>query len=413
MKVIGKYNKDIVVKSNDYFIEEASYKQLLELANDQVSENVKIRVMPDYHAGAGNVIGLTMDLNTATMVIPNLIGPDIGCGVALYYFNTKEPLDLEELDRVIRKNVPTDIMNGDLNTPVSRSENRFRSLLGNLKSYNDNLESLYFRSFATLGGGNHFIEVYEIEPLKYGISVHTGSRAVGAAVHKHYNNIAQTFNVDGYIERKKDLIQEMKDDGKEKQIHETLKKITPNYFNMVNSKYRFLSGIEKDNYIHDLKVLNKYTEEHRKEIVNNILKEFDALDVVRVLDKPHNYIGDDNILRKGAQSGKPNEGVLIPINMRDGLIIGTVKNDDELTKEWNYSMPHGAGRLMSRSKAKETLTIEDFEETMKDVFSHSVNPNTLDEAPDAYKSLETILDAVEGSLVDIKVLKPIYNYKGE
>lgn len=432
--VKGKYS-NIDVITYDTLIEEKAYKQLLELANDIVSKDTEIKVMPDYHAGAHNIIGLTMDISKSKFIVPDLIGPDIGCGVLFVPFSTLEPIDLEELDRIVKTTIPTKSIK-ELEHPkyqVNIDNTLYKSLVYN----NTQIIEAMQDTFGTLGGGNHFIELYETEPLHYAIAIHSGSRSPGALIHKHYNNLAAYYDQKEYTLRRNKLIEDLKNQGRKNEISSTLATTSPEYFGLTKSNYKFLTGVEKNNYIHDLALISEFAKQNRVAIALRILEQLNVnyLFVESIIDKPHNYIDNTLMLRKGAQSAHEHEPVLIPINMRDGMIVGRAAsidapnfvkyisvNDDNTIivpvdsyklDYWNYSLPHGAGRVYSRSKAKEELNLEDFQETMKDVYTTSVSINTLDEAPAAYKSLEQILEVVELILKTYTVYKPIYNHKGE
>lgn len=398
----------VEVKTFDDIIEKAAYRQLLELANDPVSAHTKPVVMPDYHAGAGNVIGLTMDLKKTNMVVPDLIGPDIGCGVRLTYFKTEEPIDLRAFDEHVNEVIHT-----DKNTMIDPKLSTLKTLR-KLHSYEPIIEKHAMETFGTLGGGNHFIELYKVDESQnlYGLAVHSGSRSVGSFVHKWYNTRATKYDNDKYNELKANLIYQMKKNNEHDKIEQTLKTVTPRTFGLVSSQYRFLTGELKKQYMEDLVLLNTYTERHRKEITSLALWGLGKIKIINVIDKPHNFIGTDGILRKGAQAASNLDDVLIPINMAEGMIVGKVLYHNTRTRNWNYSLPHGAGRALSRSAAKDTLKVKDFKEQMKGIYSTSINADMLDEAPNAYKKLNAILPVIKRSLSEYTILKPIYNFKG-
>lgn len=319
-------------------------------------------------------------------------------------------LDLEKLDKIIRKCVPSgfDIHN--------ERKTRFDDIL-NLKCYRELKDTKRFeRSIGTLGGGNHFIEVdVDDENNKY-LVIHTGSRNLGKQVADYYQELANqliNYGKQEFIDKKNTLIKEYKEQGRKTEIQDALKELNKEYLENKNKMPKdlcYLEGEHRENYLHDMKICQEFACLNRKTIALEIMKELGcALSFPgNNFETIHNYISfEDNIVRKGAISAKEGELLLIPMNMRDGCIIGVGKGNDD----WNQSAPHGAGRIMSRMKAKEVLTMDDYRDSMKDIFTSSVNEDTLDEAPMAYKPMQEIIDCIGDTIEIEKVIKPIYNFK--
>lgn len=397
----GKYNVAKVYTDN---IEPQAMAQIIELCNQEFVRGSKVAIMPDTHAGAGCTIGTTMTLHGK--VVPNLVGVDIGCG--MFCTKLKEnDIDLKALDEVINKYVPS-----GQNTRKSDHEYNKYVKLDQLKCKSQiNLDRAR-KSIGTLGGGNHFIELNKDDKGNLYLVVHSGSRYLGKQVAEYYQKLAIKTIKDNKSE-KDELISKLKKEGKENEIQQYLKRME---IPKISDSLCYLEGKNYDDYLHDMKIAQWYAQMNREAIADTIIEKM-KLGSERSFHTIHNYIevdcnvtsmtGCNPILRKGAISAADGEVVLIPINMRDGSILAVGKGNPE----WNYSAPHGAGRLMSRGKAKELLNIEDFKDTMKDVYSSSVCDSTLDEAPMAYKPIEEILENIIDTVDDIEILKPIYNYK--
>lgn len=388
----GKYNEAIVFTEN---IEGEAVNQIIELCNQEFASESKIRMMPDVHAGAGCTIGTTMTIKDK--VVPNLVGVDIGCGMLCVKLKEKE-IDFQMLDDVIRKFVPS---GANIRETVHKFSDKVKIENLRCKSF-VNLNKAY-KSIGTLGGGNHFLEVNKDSEGNLYLVVHTGSRNLGMQVATFYQNLAYKTLMDNRDEKLK-LINEYKALGKEEEIQKALKNIKKP---KVSKEMAYLEGKNLEDYLHDINIVQMFSNENRKAIAETILNKT-GLTEVESFTTIHNYIDLDNsILRKGAISAQKGEIVLIPINMRDGSIIAIGKGNEN----WNYSAPHGAGRLMSRSKAKEKVSLDEFVETMKDVWSTSVCESTLDESPMAYKPIEDILSNISDTVDVIDIIKPLYNYK--
>lgn len=384
-------------------IEPEALNQIYTLIKQPAFKDCKVRIMPDVHAGAGCVIGFTADLGDK--VIPNIVGVDIGCGMLTIKLG-KIDIDFQFLDNIIRNKIPS-----GRNTHDGRMV-RFDDLQ-KLYCYRELKDSKRLeRSIGTLGGGNHFIEIdLDDEGNKY-LVIHTGSRNLGKQVAEYYQKLAVDIiqGKDKLYAMQEQLIEDYKKQGRKKEIEKAIKELhrtfNPNPIG-IPKELCYLTGKYRDQYLHDMEICQKYAVLNRNTIASIIL---DAMNWKSLggFETIHNYIEiESNMVRKGAISAKDGELLLIPINMRDGSIIGKGKGNSD----WNYSAPHGAGRIMSRSKAKETLSIEEFKETMKDIFTTSVNQSTIDESPMAYKSMDEIVNNIKDTVDIVKLIKPIYNFK--
>lgn len=395
--------KDLKIFTNN--IEDSAKAQIDLLLEQEAFKDCKVRIMPDVHAGAGCVIGFTGNLGDK--VIPNIVGVDIGCGMLCANLGNVD-LDLEKLDRVIRKYIPSGMNVHEEN----KNDVDFKDLYcyKELKNKDNWLE----KSLGTLGGGNHFIEIdVDDENNKY-LVIHTGSRNLGKQVAEIYQNKAIEYcsYKKEMQEEKNRIIKEYKKQGREKEIQQALIDINNKY----NGKTKlpkdlcYLEDKDRKDYLHDMKECQNFAVVNRSSIANIILYNmgFGGLNSVPYFQCIHNYINfEDNIVRKGAISARKGEKVIIPMNMRDGCIIGIGKGNED----WNYSAPHGAGRTMSRNIARQTLTMEDYKNSMNGIYTTSVNEETIDEAPMAYKPMEEILEHIKDTVEVEKIIKPIYNFK--
>lgn len=382
-------------------IDETAKSQIKELASQDCFKDSKIRVMPDVHGGKGCVIGFTGNLGNK--VVPNIVGVDIGCGMLCIKLDVKD-IDLSLVDEVVRKYIPSGMNISEELDGVSLIESL--RCKNNLKSK----DSWLYKSLGTLGGGNHFIEIDEDENGYKYLVIHTGSRNIGKQVAKIYQDKAIEYcSFANECELKiKNTIKDLKLTGREKEIKDSIFDIKKQYDGMLKmpKDLCYLESKDMLDYLFDMSICVKYASANRYKIANKILEKL-GIKVLEDFTTIHNYIDDNNMVRKGAISAKNGEKLLIPINMRDGCIIGVGKGNDD----WNCSAPHGAGRLMSRSKAKELLSMNDYREEMSGIFSTSVNENTLDEAPMAYKPIEEILECINDTVDVIDIIKPIYNFK--
>ena len=396
IEIKGKVNTAICFAK---VIEDVAIDQIQRMCDYPFTENSRIRIMPDVHAGKGCTIGTTMTV--IDKAVPNVVGVDIGCGMYTVNLGNSE-IDMEQMDAAAHF-IPsgTDVWEG-------RKE-RFNLL--DLRCYRElkDVKRLE-RSLGTLGGGNHFIEIDQaLDGTKY-LVIHSGSRNLGKQVAEHYQQLATDLNQgkEEYYTKRDALIAEYKAAGRRNEIQAALKELhwkareatIPEDLCYVYGKYL-------EDYLHDVEICQKFARRSRELMAEIILGRLSltALDAFHTI---HNYIDTgEMILRKGAIAAHDGERVLIPINMRDGSVLAVGRGNPE----WNYSAPHGAGRILSRTEAKETLDLEEYRREMVGVYTTSVNEKTLDEAPMAYKSLSDIIDVISESVDIIEVLKPIYNFK--
>lgn len=393
LEIQGKYNYAKVYTDK---VEETAMSQILELCDQEFTKGTKIRIMPDTHAGAGCTIGTTMTITDK--IVPNLVGVDIGCGMEVAVIDkNKTEVNFDQLDEVIRKHIPSGFSTRESSQfhPYSKRVD-FRNVVApfNLKRTKS--------SVGTLGGGNHFVELNEMDD-KIVLVIHSGSRNLGKQIAEHYQNLAYNELLSLHQERQ-GLIAELKAAGRESEIEETLKALKRPY---VKKDLAYLQGKSFEHYMNDMKIAQHYALLNRKAMVEEITSRM-RWNIAESFTTIHNYIDmEQMILRKGAISARKDEKVIIPMNMRDGSIIAIGKGN----KDWNESAPHGAGRLMSRTKAKELVSLEQFKDVMKDVWTTSVNESTLDESPMAYKPMEDIVKHTDDTIEIVQVIKPLYNFK--
>ena len=389
-------------------IEPEALNQVYTLIKQPAFAECKVRIMPDVHAGAGCVIGFTADLGEK--VIPNIVGVDIGCGMLTVELGNIN-LDLATVDQIIRAKVPS-----------GRNVHEGRPFpfdrLKELRCYRELKDTKRLeRSIGTLGGGNHFIEVdVDEDGVKY-LIIHTGSRNLGKQVAEYYQNLAVEImqGKDELYAKQEQLIAEYKAQGRRKEIQKAIKelhrKFNPNPLN-IPKDLCYLTGKYREDYLHDMEICQHFASLNRYEIANAIVSDLFGADIaywkLPMFETIHNYIEfGTNMVRKGAISAKAGEPLLIPINMRDGCILGKGKGNED----WNCSAPHGAGRIMSRSKAKEVVSLKEFEDSMQGIFTTSVGQSTIDEAPMVYKPMAEIVENIADTVEIVKIIKPIYNFK--
>lgn len=380
-------------------IEDAAIEQIRRICDYAFTEGSKIRIMPDVHAGKGCTIGTTMTIHDKA--VPNVVGVDIGCGMYTVRLLETE-IDFEHLDDAAHY-VPS-----GMNVWEGRKESFDLEALRCYRELKD--AKRLQRSLGTLGGGNHFIEVDRASDGTLYLVIHTGSRNLGKQVAEYYQHLAVELNQgrEEYFKKRDALIAEYKAAGRRKEIQAALKALHwADKPLSVPEDLCFLYGEYLENYLHDVEICQRFARRNR-ELIAQILLERAGLTGADGFHTIHNYIDtDEMILRKGAIAAHKGEKVLIPINMRDGSVLAIGRGN----LEWNYSAPHGAGRLMPRGAARETLSMEAYTEAMKGIYTTSVNPSTIDEAPMAYKSLEDIIDVIRDSVDVVDIMKPIYNFK--
>lgn len=396
MEIKGQFNTAICYAR---IIGDNAVEQILKLCNCEFTVGSRIRIMPDVHAGKGCTIGTTMTI--LDKAVPNLVGVDIGCG--MYTVNLgKSELDLPKLDEIAH------FIPSGMRVWEGRQEHFDLTALRCYRSLKDSkrLE----RSLGTLGGGNHFIEVdRSADGINY-LVIHSGSRNLGKQVAEYYQQLAIELNhgKEEYFQKRDALIAEYKAAGRRTEIQAALKALRWTEKKAdVPDELSFLYGTYLEDYLHDVEICQKFATRNRELMAEIILSRL-GLTKEDAFHTVHNYIDtEEMILRKGAVAAHDGERLLIPINMRDGSVLAVGKGNPE----WNFSAPHGAGRILSRADAREKLDLAAYEKAMEGIYTTSVSLSTIDEAPMAYKSLDDILDVIQESVDVIDIIKPIYNFK--
>ena len=397
-EIKGKYATAICYAS---VVENEAIEQIRRMCDHEFTAGSRIRIMPDVHSGVGCTIGTTMTI--VDKVVPNIVGVDIGCGMYTVELGQVD-IDFESVDEAAH-NIPS-----GKNVWEGRQE---RFDLTELRCYRSLKDAKRLeRSLGTLGGGNHFIEIdAAADGTKY-LVIHSGSRNLGLQVANHYQQLAVDLNLgkEAFFAAREELIRTYKEQGRRKEIQKELRAMEKAFQlkePTIPADLCYLYGSFMEDYLHDVEICQRFARRSREKMAEIILQRT-GMEAKSAFHTIHNYINvDERILRKGAIAAHEGELVLIPINMRDGSVLARGRGN----AEWNYSAPHGAGRLMSRSKARETLDMDAYRATMAGVYTTSVNERTIDEAPMAYKSLEDIIDVIRDSVDVIEVLKPIYNFK--
>ncbi|MDD3121991.1 MAG: RtcB family protein [Candidatus Izemoplasmatales bacterium] len=367
----GKYGsaKVFTTKEQDQKIEQYAEAQIKMICDNEVSKDSKIRVMPDVHPGKVGPIGLSMTLTDR--ILPNLLGNDIGCGVTIVPINTKR-IEFQKLDTVIRENIPCGmkIHNSIEDSPMTFFD---KIEFNNIRMKNAR-KDIIERSVGTLGGGNHFIEIDQDDDGKLFLSVHSGSRSFGSDITSYYLNEGQ---------------KELKRKGID-----------------VPYEMTYLEGWLRNDYLNDSFIAEEFAHFNRLRIIGKIVKKM-KWNAGKHMDCPHNFIGNDYILRKGAISAREGQYIAIPVNSKDGIILGVGLGNED----WNCSAPHGSGRIIKREEVKNSHTVSEYKSIMKGIHSPSIGKDTLDEAPFAYRDLKDIQEAIQDTVRIAKIIKPIYNFK--
>ena len=382
MKLIENYDVKIFTDN----VENVALEQIMKLLSIDVFSGCKIRIMPDVHAGAGCVIGFTGDLGDK--VIPNIVGVDIGCGILVQPFKCEKDIDFHEFNEYILKAIPIGRnFRGPEHLPLPEKYmpeyREAKQITRSLHCYRDLKNSKRIdKSIGSLGGGNHFIELNKDESGLLYLVVHTGSRNLGKQVADFYQQMA-------------------------------IKSLTKDGETLVPKALCFLQGEQKEKYLHDMKLCQRWAVLNRK-LIMGLLMDFlqsnsyvSSVNNEDAFESVHNYISDENLIRKGAISAKLGEKCIIPMNMRDGSLICIGKGNED----WNNSAPHGAGRVMSRTKAFEIIELNDFKESMKGIYSETISEGTKDESPMVYKPMQEIVENISDTVTIINTIKPIFNFK--
>lgn len=415
MKTIEGYDVKIFTDN----VEDTALDQIKELLSIDVFSDKKIRVMPDVHAGAGCVIGFTGNLGDK--VIPNIVGVDIGCGMRILKLGKIDGIDFHAFNEHINSMVPSGMWIREEKRgfkPLVNEEmeiyRQAKELLNSLYCYRDlKNQDRIKKAIGSLGGGNHFIELDKDDTGNVYLVIHTGSRNLGKQVAEIYQAKAirhLTAGADEFEEAVKRTIEEYKAAGRREELQDVIKKMRKKQSAVAPSLPKdlcYLEGESREQYLHDMRICQRWAVLNRKLIALLLLKFFPDVKIEDEFESVHNYISDDNMIRKGSISAKKGERCIIPLNMRDGSLICVGKGNEE----WNNSAPHGAGRVLSRSQAYEKITMEDFEKSMTGIYSESVNDFTRDESPMVYKPAEEIIANI-GDTVEIEtIIRPIFNFK--
>ena len=382
-------------------VEDEAIEQIRRMCSYALTEGSRVRIMPDVHSGAGCTIGTTMTV--VDKACPNVVGVDIGCGMYTVRLADRD-IDFEKVDAACHF-VPS-----GMNVWEGRIERFDLTQLRCFRSLRDTkrLE----RSLGTLGGGNHFIEIDRASDGTCYLVIHSGSRNLGKQVAELYQKLAVDLHAgkEEYLQRREEIIRTYKEEGRRSEIQGALKALEKEYHAKVSAVPEdicWLYGTYLDDYLHDVEICQTFARRSREKMAEIIL-ERTGMTAVEAFHTIHNYIDtEEMILRKGAIAAHAGEKVLIPINMRDGSVIAVGRGNPE----WNYSAPHGAGRIMSRTKANATIDMEAYRQSMAGIYTTSVNEDTIDEAPMAYKSLNDIIDVIRDSVDVLDVMKPVYNFK--
>ncbi|MBQ7773173.1 MAG: RtcB family protein [Bacteroidales bacterium] len=416
MKIIDRYDVKIFTDN----VEETAIGQIKRLMSIDVFGSCKVRIMPDVHAGAGCVIGFTGDLGEK--VIPNIVGVDIGCGILVQPFQCLKEIDFHAFNEYILKVVPSGRKFRSeeyLHLPQKYMErySEAKSIIRQIRCYRElNDVRRLNKSIGTLGGGNHFIELDKDEQGLYYLVVHTGSRNLGKQVAGIYQKLAVKCQ-SGWaemMEEQKRLIAEYKLSGRKDELQEVIRKLHSS-FKMgrpaIPAELSYLEGSFREDYLHDMRLCQRWAVINRKLIVDLLLDFLVECGYAEASNDPfesvHNYIGDDNIIRKGAIAARKGEKCIIPMNMRDGSLICIGKGNED----WNHSAPHGAGRVMSRSQAFKQINMDDFAQSMNGIYSETVTEATKDESPMVYKPMDEIIGNMADTVDVLNVIKPVFNFK--
>lgn len=403
IEIKGSVNTAKVFTDN---IEDTAKEQIETLLNQPFVEGSKIRFMPDVHAGAGCVIGTTITVNGK--ICPNIVGVDINCGMLTVELGNLD-IDFEKLDEVVRKYVPS-------GTQVHEGRIKRFDKLQSMHCYRQLKDTKRIqRSIGTLGGGNHFIEIDVDDSNNKYLVIHTGSRNLGKQVAEYYQTLAYQIlrGRDELIEKQNALIAEYKAQGRRKEIQAAIKELKQSFrykATAIPKDLAYLSGEHCQMYLDDMKICQEFATLNRITIAESILTNLlgKTLEDFKYFETRHNYIDlDEMLIRKGAVSAKQGEKLIIPINMRDGSLICIGKGNSD----WNWSAPHGAGRVMSRKEAKEKISIDDYKDSMEGIYTSCVNEATIDESPFAYKSIDSIVNNIDETVEILTHIKPIYNFK--
>jgi RNA-splicing ligase RtcB len=390
--LLSKYDLKIFAKD----VDEEALDQIYTLMKQDSFKDEKVRIMPDVHTGIGTVIGFTSTIGDK--IIPNVVGVDIGCGMLTIEIENTN-LNLVYIDDIIHMYIPSGFS-------IHQHAQDLPFPLTDLKVYDelDNVRRLE-NSLGTLGGGNHFIEIGRNDEGRTFLIIHSGSRNLGYQIANIYQKKAVKHVNEKRKNRHNEIINKLIKENRHNEIESTLNELHKEP--KIPNDLAYLENEDRLNYLHDMKLCQIFASKNREKIADVILEKCNLKEISR-FETIHNYIGDDNIVRKGAIEAYKGKPVLVPINMRDGSIYGIGLGNPD----WNYSGPHGAGRILSRNEAKRILLMDDLKKDMKDVFTTTLSKDTLDESPRVYKPIYEIIEQIKDT-IDVKfIIKPIYNFKG-
>ncbi len=406
--ISGKYTNAIVYTDN---LDECAYQQLGDICDHFAFRNSVIRVMPDCHAGNGCVIGFTAVLNEKR-IVPNIVGVDIGCGVMATIFRTEKRIDFKQLDCFIRSNIPSGMCVREAPSLYIDSHSEIVSEVDDICRIigANNRRDMFLNSLGTLGGGNHFIEIDRVSDNTFLLAVHTGSRSLGLNICKYFQSHSSVIDEElkhSIIEKHKTAVTT----EEHKAIQEEISSMQS-----VSDELGYISGDMYDSYIFCMISAMRYAHANRESISDDIMNYLianESVETTERFDTVHNYIDffDDEriIIRKGAISANSGQRLCIPLNMRDGIVVGTGKGN----AEWNNSAPHGSGRVLSRSQARNTVSMEEYRNSMNNIFTWSVNESTIDESPMAYKPSDEIIGYLEETVDIDYIARTLYNFKAD
>lgn len=402
-------------------IEKKAIEQINNLLSIGAFGGCKIRIMPDVHAGSGCVIGFTGDLGDK--VIPNIVGVDIGCGISVQPVTRIRVIDFRVLNKYIVLTIPVGRKVRDekqflLPQKYMKEYREAKKIIRELRCYRELKDVKRLdQSIGTLGGGNHFIELDEDDNGLLYLLIHTGSRNLGKQVALIYQKLAVKCQ-SGWaemMEQQGRIIEEYKQAGKKDELQVVIRNLH-NSFKMhksdIPSELAYLENQYREDYLHDMRLCQRWAQINREVISNLIMDHLMSYDCVVPADMEkfesvHNYIGNDNIIRKGAISARAGERCIIPLNMRDGALVCVGKGNED----WNFSAPHGAGRVMSRRQAFKEISMDEFRQSMADIYSETVTEETKDESPMAYKPKDEIIQNIQETVTIENIIKPIFNFK--
>lgn len=413
-------NHDVKIFTDN--IETTAIEQIERLLTIPAFGGCKIRIMPDVHAGAGCVIGFTGDLGDK--VIPNIVGVDIGCGILVQPFTCMKEIDYHTLNEFILHHIPSgrnyrDNKYAPLPQTYMDAYRKSKNLIKQMRCYRELKETKRLNlSIGSLGGGNHFIELDRDESNLYYLVVHTGSRNLGKQVADIYQKLAVKCQ-SGWaelMEEQERMITEYKQAGRKAELQDAIRELH-NSFKMrkptIPPDLSYLEGRYREDYLHDMRLCQQWAKINRRMITGLIMDYLisqgyaDMCEDDLQFESIHNYISDDNIIRKGAISANAGEKCIIPLNMRDGSLICIGKGNED----WNCSAPHGAGRIMSRSQAFQNISLDDYARSMQGIYTECVNEDTKDESPMVYKPKDEIIHNISDTVSVVNAIKPVYNFK--